>query len=177
MTDESCLKELDINDTKPMVHILQKIQQTLRTVVSLNAIRKESHSLDFHGRAATHDALITKSNHSARLRWSKDLHNWTANQWKQVLLSDESNTNKTRLVGRRCTLNLSRAQTFSRWCDVVVKRRSASSGVIHTTYPWFKITWFVAKCLRAAKQYDVNILSLTLSSDYLPIHSNDSVIQ
>ncbi|GFW00320.1 uncharacterized protein TNCV_4355171 [Trichonephila clavipes] len=30
---------------------------------------------------------------------------------------------KTRCVGQRCTLNLSRAETSSRWCGVVVRRR------------------------------------------------------
>ncbi|GFY24227.1 uncharacterized protein TNCV_1012781 [Trichonephila clavipes] len=35
---------------------------------------------------------------------------------------------KTRRVGQRCTLNLSRAQAFSRWCGVVVRRGGASSG-------------------------------------------------
>ncbi|GFX14732.1 uncharacterized protein TNCV_4017281 [Trichonephila clavipes] len=29
---------------------------------------------------------------------------------------------KTLRVGQRCTLNLSRAETFSRWCGVVVRR-------------------------------------------------------
>ncbi|GFX42868.1 uncharacterized protein TNCV_5072321 [Trichonephila clavipes] len=40
---------------------------------------------------------------------------------------------KTRRVGKRCTLNLSRAQTSSRWCGVVVRRGGASSGVVHIT--------------------------------------------
>ncbi|GFV06587.1 uncharacterized protein TNCV_2949091 [Trichonephila clavipes] len=40
---------------------------------------------------------------------------------------------KTRRVGQRCTLNLSRAQTSSRWCGVVVWRGGASSGVVHVT--------------------------------------------
>ncbi|GFS67320.1 uncharacterized protein TNCV_2902901 [Trichonephila clavipes] len=40
---------------------------------------------------------------------------------------------KTRRVGQRCTLNLSRAETSSRWCGVVVRRGDASSGVIHVT--------------------------------------------
>ncbi|GFY03390.1 uncharacterized protein TNCV_1173481 [Trichonephila clavipes] len=31
-------------------------------------------------------------------------------------------TPKTRRVGQRCTLNLSRAETSSRWCGVVVRR-------------------------------------------------------
>ncbi|GFU83214.1 uncharacterized protein TNCV_3738251 [Trichonephila clavipes] len=40
---------------------------------------------------------------------------------------------KTHRVGQRCTLNLSRAETSSRWCGVVVRRGGASSGVVHVT--------------------------------------------
>ncbi|GFV94357.1 uncharacterized protein TNCV_2268111 [Trichonephila clavipes] len=40
---------------------------------------------------------------------------------------------KTRRVGQRCTLNLSRAETFSRCCGVVVRIGGASSGVVHVT--------------------------------------------
>ncbi|GFS85749.1 hypothetical protein TNCV_2974261 [Trichonephila clavipes] len=40
---------------------------------------------------------------------------------------------KARRVGQRCTLNLSRAETSSRWCGVVVRRGGASSGVVHVT--------------------------------------------
>ncbi|GFT13843.1 uncharacterized protein TNCV_1484211 [Trichonephila clavipes] len=40
---------------------------------------------------------------------------------------------KTRHVRERCMLNLSRAQTSSRWCGVVVRRGGASLGVIHVT--------------------------------------------
>ncbi|GFX80489.1 uncharacterized protein TNCV_2529971 [Trichonephila clavipes] len=40
---------------------------------------------------------------------------------------------KTRRVGQRFMLNLSRAETSSRWCGVVVRRSGASSGVIHVT--------------------------------------------
>ncbi|GFV76655.1 hypothetical protein TNCV_4728751 [Trichonephila clavipes] len=40
-------------------------------------------------------------------------------------------------------------------------RWDASSGVVHVTRPWFKITWSVAISLRVAEQCDVNIHSLT----------------
>ncbi|GFS97955.1 uncharacterized protein TNCV_2018931 [Trichonephila clavipes] len=66
---------------------------------------------------------------------------------------------KTHRVGVRCKLNLSRAQTSSRGCGVVVRRGGASSGVV--TCRWFKITRSVAKSLRGAEQCDVNIHSLT----------------
>ncbi|GFW37818.1 uncharacterized protein TNCV_4630231 [Trichonephila clavipes] len=58
---------------------------------------------------------------------------------------------KTGRLGQRCTLNLSIAQTSSRWCGVVVRRGGASSGVVHVTWPWFKITWSVAKSPRVAQ--------------------------
>ncbi|GFW14412.1 uncharacterized protein TNCV_410951 [Trichonephila clavipes] len=69
---------------------------------------------------------------------------------------------KTHRVGQRCTLNLSRAETSSRWCGVVVRRGGASSGVVHVTGPWLKITWSVAKSPRVAEQCDVNIQSIKL---------------
>ncbi|GFV11960.1 uncharacterized protein TNCV_5025601 [Trichonephila clavipes] len=40
---------------------------------------------------------------------------------------------KTRHVGQRCTLDLSRAETSSRGCGVVVRRGGTSSGVVHGT--------------------------------------------
>ncbi|GFW62371.1 hypothetical protein TNCV_290451 [Trichonephila clavipes] len=36
---------------------------------------------------------------------------------------------KTRRVGQRCKLNLSRAEMSSHWCGVVVRRGGDSSGV------------------------------------------------
>ncbi|GFU17066.1 uncharacterized protein TNCV_2480071 [Trichonephila clavipes] len=68
---------------------------------------------------------------------------------------------KTRRVGERSTLNLSRAQTSSHGCGVVVKREGASSGVVLVTSPWFKMTRSVAKSSRVAEQCDINIHSLT----------------
>ncbi|GFW26670.1 uncharacterized protein TNCV_2850601 [Trichonephila clavipes] len=67
---------------------------------------------------------------------------------------------KTRRVGQQYTLNLSRAETSSRWCDVVVRRGGASSGVVHVTCPRFRIAWSVAKSPCVAEQCDVNIHSL-----------------
>ncbi|GFW43206.1 uncharacterized protein TNCV_1349701 [Trichonephila clavipes] len=67
---------------------------------------------------------------------------------------------KTSCVGERCTLNLLRAQTFSRWCGVVVRREgSASSGDALVSRPWFKITKSVTKSPRVAEQCAVNIHS------------------
>ncbi|GFW15980.1 uncharacterized protein TNCV_4432531 [Trichonephila clavipes] len=49
------------------------------------------------------------------------------------VMSSSSVPLKTHRVGQRCTLNLSRAETSSRWCGVVVRRGGASSGVVYVT--------------------------------------------
>ncbi|GFU98058.1 uncharacterized protein TNCV_233331 [Trichonephila clavipes] len=71
---------------------------------------------------------------------------------------------KTRRVGERCTLNLSRAQTSSHWCSVVVRREwfQLRCRLCHLTM--IKITWSVAKSSCVVEQCDVNIPSLTLVS-------------
>ncbi|GFV25565.1 uncharacterized protein TNCV_683951 [Trichonephila clavipes] len=45
---------------------------------------------------------------------------------------------KTRRVGQRCTLNLSRAETSSRWCGVVVGE-GVPAQVSSTSMSWFKL--------------------------------------
>ncbi|GFU34376.1 uncharacterized protein TNCV_1991611 [Trichonephila clavipes] len=56
---------------------------------------------------------------------------------------------KTGRVGQRCTLNMSRAKTSSRWCCMVVRRGDVRA-----------FGDSVAKSPRAAEQCDVNNHSL-----------------
>ncbi|GFW91784.1 uncharacterized protein TNCV_3400441 [Trichonephila clavipes] len=51
----------------------------------------------------------------------------------------------------------------------------ASSGVVHVTLPWFKITWSVTKSSRVAEQCDVNIQSINqfgTSSSPVPLKTH-----
>ncbi|GFW10617.1 uncharacterized protein TNCV_894121 [Trichonephila clavipes] len=43
---------------------------------------------------------------------------------------------KTRRVGQRCTLNLSRAEMSSRWCGVVVRSRLAGLTATLHEFPY-----------------------------------------
>ncbi|PRD34037.1 UNVERIFIED_CONTAM: hypothetical protein NCL1_15828 [Trichonephila clavipes] len=51
-----------------------------------------------------------------------------------LVMSSSPEPLKTRRVGKRCKLNLSGAQTSSRWCGVI---SSASSSVVFVTWPRF----------------------------------------
>ncbi|GIX81749.1 hypothetical protein CEXT_133591 [Caerostris extrusa] len=64
-------REIRKNRTQPMALIREQFQQASGSIVSMNTIRKEAHLHGFHGRAAAHKPLITKSNRAARLMWYK----------------------------------------------------------------------------------------------------------
>ncbi|GIX69291.1 transposable element Tc1 transposase [Caerostris extrusa] len=78
-------REIRKNRTQPMALIREEFQQASGSIVSMNTIRKEAHLHGFHGRAAAHKPLITKSNRAARLMWCKAHRNWTVDQWKRIL--------------------------------------------------------------------------------------------
>ncbi|GFS76755.1 uncharacterized protein TNCV_1623081 [Trichonephila clavipes] len=71
---------------------------------------------------------------------------------------------KTRRVGQRCTLNLSRAETSSRWCGVVVRRGEVPAQVSSTSLDYgSKLRGPLPKSPRVAEQCDVNIQSINQS--------------
>ncbi|GFV09003.1 hypothetical protein TNCV_1900811 [Trichonephila clavipes] len=65
-------------------------------------------------------------------------------------------------AGERYAVDLSRLQTSSRWCGVVLLLgEGCSSEVVLVTRPWFKFTRSVTKCPRVAEQCNVNNHSRT----------------
>ncbi|GFY05992.1 uncharacterized protein TNCV_3862961 [Trichonephila clavipes] len=71
---------------------------------------------------------------------------------------------KTHRVGQQCTLNLSRAETSSRWCGVVVKRGRCQLRC----RPRHLTVLGLAESPRVAEQCDVSIHSLTHPSPRAP---------
>ncbi|GIY99191.1 transposable element Tc1 transposase [Caerostris extrusa] len=64
-------REIRKNRIQPMALIREEFQQASGSIVSVNTIRTEAHLHGFHGRAAAHKPLITKSNRAARMVFYK----------------------------------------------------------------------------------------------------------
>lgn len=52
-----------------------------------------------YGRIATHNPYILKKNVIARLKFAKEHINWTTEQWRKILWSDESKFNLSNTDG------------------------------------------------------------------------------
>ncbi|KAJ8891751.1 hypothetical protein PR048_004304 [Dryococelus australis] len=84
----------------PMTTIRHEFHTTTRVSISIGTLSTEAHRLGYFGRAAAHEPHITTSNKARRLRWCLERRNWTLEQWKSVLWSDESRFTLFRSDGR-----------------------------------------------------------------------------
>ena len=57
--------------------------------ISHRTVRNRLHEYDLHSRALAKKPLLTKRHIAKRLAYSKKYQNWTVDDWKKVLWSDE----------------------------------------------------------------------------------------
>ncbi|KAG1540375.1 hypothetical protein G6F47_012045 [Rhizopus delemar] len=62
----------------------------LDVFVSIETLRSYVGRLDFKSFRAAHKPRLTARHRKSRLRWAKEHFNWTENQWRSVVWSDES---------------------------------------------------------------------------------------
>jgi transposase len=58
--------------------------------ISLPAVSSEFRRLGYRSYAAANKPALTKSQKEARVKWAKEHVNWTLEQWKSIMWSDES---------------------------------------------------------------------------------------
>ena len=58
--------------------------------ISARTMRRELKEMGLRGRVSTSKPLVSEGNLMKRLHFAKDNKDWTVDQWKHVLWSDES---------------------------------------------------------------------------------------
>nr|XP_042905039.1 uncharacterized protein LOC122270693 [Parasteatoda tepidariorum] len=81
------------------------------SVASARTIRRELIAQGFHGRAAAHKPNISPSNARHRFQWCRARRQWTVEQWKSVMWSDESRYMLWHSDGRCSTSQAGRRST------------------------------------------------------------------
>jgi hypothetical protein len=67
---------------------------------STMTVHQELTGMGFYGRAAAHKPNILSVNAKHRLKWCKERHHWTVDNWKHVIWCDESRYTMWRSDGR-----------------------------------------------------------------------------
>ena len=64
-------------------------QRSSNRHISTSTVQKRLHESGLHGRIAAKKPLLEDTNNKKRLAWAKKHEQWTLDQWKSVLWSDE----------------------------------------------------------------------------------------
>lgn len=103
MTDRArrTLKRVVVHNRQSSANcIAQEFREASGIKVSTKTIRRQLHTLGYHGRAAAYKPLITPRNARNRLAWCKARRNLPLESWKDILWTDESRYTVFRSDGR-----------------------------------------------------------------------------
>ncbi|CAI9564490.1 unnamed protein product, partial [Staurois parvus] len=69
--------------------IAKDLQTSCGLQISTTTVRRELHGMGFHGQADASKPYITKCNAKCRMQWCKLHRDWTLEQWRHILWSEE----------------------------------------------------------------------------------------
>jgi len=89
--------------------------------VSRKTLRRRLKEIDLYSRVRRQKPVLKPSHKAARLRWARKYQNWTVEDWKKVIWSDESAIVLGRKSRRRRCIRKKGQAFLSRYCDGTVK--------------------------------------------------------
>lgn len=76
--------------------------------ISVSTVKRRLQQANLHGRIAIRKPLLRRGNRGKRLQWARSHRNWSLDDWKQVLWSDES---KFEVFGQNRRVYVRRSKT------------------------------------------------------------------
>lgn len=93
-TDRRIVRLSRQDQKKTAVDIHKEIFNGKEAKVSVRTIRRRLNDANLFGRVIQTKPLVSKKNRLRRLAFSKEHRQWTINQWKNVLFTDETKVNR-----------------------------------------------------------------------------------
>lgn len=88
--DRAIVRKILANRRQSAVKIAYEIQNEFNVNLHPQTIRNRINSKGYSGRIAVKKPFISAKNKRIRLQWAKDKINWSLDQWKHVIWSDET---------------------------------------------------------------------------------------
>lgn len=88
--DRAIVRKILANRKQSAVKIAYEIENEFNVKLHPQTIRNRIKSMGYHGKIAVKKPFISAKNKQIRLRWARDKINWSIDQWKRIIWSDET---------------------------------------------------------------------------------------
>ena len=95
------VRQINSGDMDTATEVAKNLQETHRTSVHPNTIRRVLKRNGLHGRAKVKKPLLSAKHVRDRLSFARKYADWTVEDWKQVIWSDETKINRFGSDGRK----------------------------------------------------------------------------
>lgn len=106
-----------------------EVKRLLELNVSTQTVRKVLHAADLHGRAKQKKPLLSKRHRRRRLDFALAHRDWTEDDWKRVIFSDETKINRMGSDGKRYCWKRPGEELSKRTVQPTVKHGGGSTMV------------------------------------------------
>lgn len=174
------IKSLAENSNEPnAVDIANSLAEMNLATISPQTVRNRLHQFELYGRNIISKPLLTNTHQKKRLAFAKKYQNWTINDWKKVLWSDESKINLHGSDGRRFTWRKPGERLLKKHVKQTIKHDK--SIMVWGCFGWNGVgnlhvingTLTSAKYVRILKDHMVPSAERLFQDDYIFQQDND----
>lgn len=124
------------NRRKTAPQIASEFNRGRQHPISVSTLKRRLREGNLHGRVAARKPLLRRGNRSKRLQWAREHRNWTLEQWKNVLWTDES---KFEVFGqsRRVFVRRSATERMLPECIVPTVKHGGGSVTVWGCFSYF----------------------------------------
>lgn len=90
VVDRNIVRASRTNPRLSAVDISKDLSQGSGSMVASWTVRRRLRAAGLNARRPAQKPMVSKKNRAIRLKWAKEHLNWTSDQWKKVVWSDES---------------------------------------------------------------------------------------
>ncbi|KAG1484833.1 hypothetical protein G6F54_013413 [Rhizopus delemar] len=93
VTTKSYIRKQIVNGTLKTAKSVHKYLVCIGHTISYSDTIKVMKSMNFHAKIKVKEPLLTKIQKARRLAWAEEYKNWTSDDWRRMVFSDETKVN------------------------------------------------------------------------------------